>query len=203
MKQGESRAYLVHHIIYQSKMNRITALSDLELVAQIKAGNSRAFDQLYRKYFDQVFLRCLSFTACTSEAQDLAQEVFIKLLDRVHRFEERSKFSTWMYSLVTNYCIDHTRKLKRNKIVSSEHEIPDVAEEFDFDITSLNILDNVDLIFESISDFEKELLMMKYKDGKSINELCAFYEMKSSAVKMRLNRAKAKINKNRSALLAA
>lgn len=172
-------------------MKQLFALSDEAIVVSFNEGNTKAFDCLYNKYYNQVLVRCLSYTKCSSQASDLAQEIFIKVYHALNRFEGKSKFSTWLFSLTNNYCIDYLRKSKKNMFIVVQTELPDMADEEQEEET----VNEVEHIMHDISELEKSLLTMKYKEGKSIQELCVLFDLKPSAVKMKLSRAKAKLNK--------
>jgi RNA polymerase sigma-70 factor, ECF subfamily len=104
---------------------------DLNLVAGITQGDEAAFEQLVRKYQHPVLNTIHRYVGNYSEADDIAQDVFFKVWQKIKSFQGKSKFSTWLYRIVVNQCLDYRRKSKRkieevtfdNKI--EEKKIPD------------------------------------------------------------------------------
>lgn len=86
------------------------------------------FKVLYERYFFMVFNKCLSFSKNSQEAEDICQDIFIKLLIKIKSFKGDSKFSTWLYSFTYNHCVNyyHRNKFKKheNYILNIER-IPD------------------------------------------------------------------------------
>lgn len=65
--------------------------------------------QLYRRYGPVIYGRCLSFLRNEAEARDALQEVFVRVLQHAEQFEERSRLTTWVYRIATNYCLTRLR----------------------------------------------------------------------------------------------
>jgi len=85
---------------------------DLGLVNKAKAGEKKAFSELIKRYYEMVYAVSFGVINNREEAQDITQEIFIKLPDRLQRFEGRSKFKTWLYRVTVNSTIDFVRKRK-------------------------------------------------------------------------------------------
>ena len=80
--------------------------ADYELVKKAKAGDGRAYDQLMEMYHDAVFNIILRMVHNRQEAEDLAQETFIKAYNSITSFNEEYAFSTWLFKIASNHCID-------------------------------------------------------------------------------------------------
>lgn len=149
---------------------------------------------LYDRYSGKVYGRCISLLQDELMAQDAVQEVFIKILLNLSKYSERSRFSTWIYSITYNYCIDHIRRRKRRQKYISEDDVEgvDVAEEVeDSEILEIDIA-RLKTILEEIPPEDKAILLMKYQDEMSIKEMTEVLLKSESAIKMRLKRAKHK-----------
>ena len=147
---------------------------------------------MYDRYSGKVYGRCISLLKNEALAQDAVQEVFIKILMNLARFSEKSRFSTWIYSITYNYCIDFLRKQKRKQKVMSDREVEDLdrAEEID-DKEILEVeISRLKIILEEIAPEDKAVLLMKYQDEMSIKEMTEVLEKSESAIKMRIKRAK-------------
>ncbi|WP_044173211.1 RNA polymerase sigma factor [Flectobacillus major] len=152
------------------------------------------FEQLYDRYSDKVYRKCLSFVKDEAKAEDFAHDIFLKLVLNIASYKESAKFSTWLYSITYNYCIDQTRLAKRY----SESPLDDNFDlEEDFEEAELAELEATKLrkAMTQIQPEEKSILMMKYQDDLTIKEISESLEISESAVKMRLLRAKEKIRK--------
>jgi len=83
---------------------------DLELARAVAAGDSDAFEELYRKYYKRVFSLCLRMLGDPTLAEDLAQEVFLQVYRKIGSFRGDSAFTTWLHSLTVNQVLMHFRK---------------------------------------------------------------------------------------------
>jgi RNA polymerase sigma-70 factor (ECF subfamily) len=83
---------------------------DIQLVARARAGDERAFRALLEKYERAVFSICLRMVRNRDEASDLAQESFIKVFGSLDRYNPEYAFSSWLFKITSNLCIDHLRK---------------------------------------------------------------------------------------------
>lgn len=91
------------------------------LVTKAKAGDRRAFSDLVRMHQDRVLHLAYDFLGSWDEAKDIAQDVFIKAYQKMDDFEGKSKFSTWIYRITANLCIDYQRKKKRSRLEPLDH----------------------------------------------------------------------------------
>jgi len=167
--------------------------SDQQLVQDLKSNEHSAMGALYSKYFDKVYGRCLSITKNESDAYDCANDAILISFEKIDSFQEKSTYSTWLFAIATNYTISYCKKLKKTcpiELASIEAEF--VGEEYEL-IPQKSISEILEQIFDSISAQEKELLIEKYTHKKSIQELGQKYGFGTSAIKMRLMRAKQKV----------
>ena len=88
-------------------------MDDVALVNALKAGNTNAFRFLVDKYRNLVWHMVLRMTNRQEDAEDLCQEVFIRVFNQIGKFRGESKLSTWIGSIAYNACVDHVRKSKR------------------------------------------------------------------------------------------
>tara|TARA_R110000744_G_scaffold333093_1_gene438478 strand:- start:1190 stop:1816 length:627 start_codon:yes stop_codon:yes gene_type:complete len=171
--------------------------TDAELIEQIvKNKDALLFGELYDRYSKLVYNKCLGFAKSNSEAEDLTQDIFLMLFVKLGSFKGTSKFSTWLYSFTYNFCVNYVNRNKERKINDNSVKF-DSQEEVPVEVTDNLLLqmqvDKLKKALELIAPEDKTLLLLKYQDGASIKELEDVLEMKSSAIKMRLKRAKAKV----------
>lgn len=91
-------------------------IADEATIELVLNGNTHAFSEIVDKYRDSVFGMALRFTGNHNDAQDVSQEIFIKVYGNLHRFNRKSKFSTWLYRVSYNLCIDWTRKHRKDRL---------------------------------------------------------------------------------------
>ncbi len=130
-----------------------------------------------------------------AEAQDATQEIFTKVFLNLGKFKGQSKFSTWVYSVTYNFCIDKIRKEKRSRQLFTDHsEIPageQVDEGDDEGLRNMQ-LNGLRKVLRELQDHERTILLLKYKDGVKIKDIAKMLNKNDSAVKMQLKRAKEK-----------
>lgn len=177
------------------KNSKLKDLKDEEIVSlYVETQQNLYFEEIYRRYADKVYRKCYSFVYSQQKAEDFTHDIFLKLIVKIGTFKENSKFSTWLYSITYNFCMDQIRVNKK---------IPETGLDDSFDLAE----DGEDLEFASmkstglkrsldqIPSDEKALLLMKYQDDFSIKEISETLKISESAVKMRLLRSKDKLKK--------
>lgn len=174
--------------------NRYKQKSDEEIVFLINSGNHELFELLYNRYFNKVKDKCFSFLKDSKMAEEFASDVLTKAYEKLHGFKGNSTFSSWLYSITYNYCIDYLRLKKKLHYPewNSNNEIPEIIDESGTEMENVNY-DNLMLIFEMIHPEEKVLLLMKYQDNLPIKQIAKALRISEDAVKMRLKRARTRV----------
>ncbi len=178
-------------------MEKNYKVTDEELVSQICTDNDIVlFGVLYDRYENLVFSKCYSFVHSRDEAKDLTQDVFLHVFVKLHTFNGESRFSTWLYSVTSNFGINYLNRNKERKIASNSKPIKeeyDLATEInDFSLCQLQ-LERLEIALTKIKPEESMILKMKYQDDVSVKTLQQLLGLSESAVKMRILRAKSKI----------
>ncbi|MEN3324009.1 RNA polymerase sigma factor [Mariniflexile soesokkakense] len=172
-------------------------LTDEELVESIiKTNNDILFGILYERYSHLVYNKCYSFTKTRVESEDLTQDVFVKLFQKLSSFSGKSKFSTWLYAFTYNMCVDYVNKHVLKKVSTNDMDVEDYSPLLiEVADSSLFLLKEKTLkkALEVIAPEDKMILLLKYQDDFSIKNITTVLEISESAVKMRLKRAKARI----------
>jgi len=89
---------------------------DMLLVREFKNGNTNVFDRLFEKYQVSLYSICYRFTRNDSDARELDQDIFIKVYRNLKKFNEKSKFFTWLYRIAVNTCLSFKRKQKHHEL---------------------------------------------------------------------------------------
>jgi len=170
--------------------------SDEQLVRYyVDTQRNRFFEELYERYADKVYRKCLSFVKDQAKAEDFTHDIFLKLIVRIGTFKEHSKFSTWLFSITYNYCMDQLR-LNKKMAEDELNENIDIAEESEDSEEIEMESKRLRRALEGISPEERTILVMKYQDDFSIKDIAGTFGLTESAVKMRLKRSKEKLRKH-------
>ncbi|MDA9874571.1 sigma-70 family RNA polymerase sigma factor [Flavobacteriaceae bacterium] len=156
------------------------------------------FKVLYERYIFKVFNTCLSFSNNNQEAEDICQDIFLKLLDKIHTFKGASKFSTWLYSFTYNHCVNYFHRNKVKKFEKNTSNIEQICNEViaqssDEDLVQMIKLEKLNEALELIPFEDKQILILKYQEFKSVKDLMDLHNAGESAIEMRLKRAKEKL----------
>ena len=136
--------------------------SDEVLMLRYKEGDIEAFEVLFERYQQPLFAFCYRFCNDSAQAQDLVQEVFLRLIKTARRYEPRAKFSTFLYTFAHNLCIDYLRRRKRRPSVSLSDPLPDAD--------GLNV---GDMMKDEKANPEKEFQQKTFEEAlqKAVSEL--------------------------------
>ncbi|MCB0588938.1 MAG: sigma-70 family RNA polymerase sigma factor [Phaeodactylibacter sp.] len=179
-------------------------MKDLEVIHHyLDTQASRCFNLLYERYAGKIYSKCISMLKEEALAQDATQEIFTKIFLNLSRFGEKSKFSTWVYSITYNYCIDFLRRKKKQKNIFSD-EMEKAPEPVDDGTSEKELLEmeigQLKVVLDNIPAGDRAVLLMKYQDGMSIKEIADILDKTESAVKMKIKRAKAKAQETKKEL---
>lgn len=175
--------------------NQLDKLTDEELVIGAVYDSSSCLGELYSRYYHKVLNKCVSFVKDESIAFDLTQDVLLKAFFHLKTFRQESGFSTWLYAITANHCKEYLREKRHNGSVSLEEGKYVMTSELEDEVKlNIEILEGKLYTFlDQLGADEKEMLLMKYYQNKSIQELQEIFQLSASAVKMRLSRAKKKL----------
>ncbi len=130
-----------------------------------------------------------------AKAQDATQEIFTKIFLNLSKFEEQSKFSTWVYSITYNFCIDLIRKNKKSRNLFSDDELENTGEVVedvpDHELLTMEVK-RLKKVLAELPEGDRAILLMKYSEEMSIIEIAEVLNKSESAIKMRILRAKQK-----------
>ena len=173
-------------------------VTDEELVKlYLESQNVAYFNLIYKRYSGKIFGKSLSLLKSESEAEDATQDIMMKILMNMSKFSGKSRFSTWIYSITYNYCIDYLRRKKKDPSIYVDDFIENLDVEEDVEDTFLLEMNvkRLKVILEDIPTGDKTILLMKYQDEMSIKEIGAILNKSESAIKMKIKRAKQKFRK--------
>ncbi len=170
-------------------------MKDNELIdLYIETQSQYYFGLLYNKYINKIYGKCLSLLKNETAAQDATQDIFLKIFLNLTKFNRKSQFSTWVYSITYNYCIDTIRRKKKENTILTDEDAgkEDVVEEVSDTMIVEMEYERLKTILELLPEDDKMVLLMKYREGLSIKEISTIFKKSESAIKMKLKRAKHK-----------
>jgi RNA polymerase sigma-70 factor (ECF subfamily) len=170
---------------------------DIYYIEQILAGNSNSFSYIVDRHKNKAYN--LAFRICGNheEAEELAQDSFVKAYRSLGGFKMKSSFSTWLYRIVYNTAISHVRVKKRG--VLSLEDFPADATDFIGANTSEEEADReyrsslVNFALQKITDEERGLISLYYYDDMSTDEISDITGISKSNIKVKLFRARLKM----------
>ncbi|GAB3552075.1 RNA polymerase sigma factor [Spirosoma fluminis] len=171
-------------------------LKDEELIRMhLRSEQNNYFETLYNRYVSKVYRRCLSLTKDSAQAEDFTHDIFLRVHGNLGSFKENSAFSTWLYSISYNYCMDQLRYANRTSTVSIEQDQEYTWSDSSEQETTEFRLQHLAQVMGTISPEETLMLRLKYEQGLDIREIAEQFGLKDSAVKMRLKRTRDKIRR--------
>lgn len=175
-----------------------TTLHDNEIISQVLHGNQQAYAVLVNRYQNYVFTLTLRMLKNREDAEEVAQDVFIKAYKYLADFRGASKFTTWLYTIVNNTCISFLRK-KKLEIRSLENEnVFNAANNQDSGI-SANIVEQkskiamVDKAINMLNADDAMIVTLFYKGEQTLEEIANILGLEANTVKVRLHRARGKL----------
>jgi RNA polymerase sigma-70 factor, ECF subfamily len=172
---------------------------DIQIIDKVLSGDVDAFSGIIEKYKDKTMNYVYSQVKDYDEALDITQEIFIMTIEALRSFRRESKFSTWFYSIMVNYCKNYRKKNSRYNLVSINSsrgddeydlQLPDERENPEQEVI-LN--DSLRIVREEIGmlpDDYREILVLRDIEGLSYNEISDILGISLSNVKVRIHRGR-------------
>ncbi len=174
-------------------------------IKQVLKGDHDAFGEIVELYKDRIFWLCYRMLGNRHEAEDISQEAFVRAYVNIESFKMNRKFSTWLYRIATNLCIDRIRKKKPDFFLdaeidgtegltlysqlATEEKGPDVA------VETLELQEIVQREILRLSDKYRAVIVLRYIDDLSLKEIAEVLEMPLGTVKTRLHRGREALRK--------
>lgn len=171
------------------------------LLEKAKTGDIEAFELLIEKYQKKVFAIALKMLGNYDDASELAQEALIKVFKSIKNFKEESSFSTWIYRVVTNTCLDELRRRKKRQVVYIDEEITNEDGELkreiaDYSTAPESIMEKKELrkavneAIMSLSEEHRTVIVLRDIQGMSYEEIAKITKCPEGTIKSRINRAR-------------
>jgi RNA polymerase sigma factor (sigma-70 family) len=169
------------------------------LIERCLKGDQRAWDEIVRLYWRKVFNVAYKFVGRQDEAEDLAQDIFLKLFKSLKTFDRRANFSTWLISVSRNLCIDHYRSMRReHDVVTHDVDVVSLARPSALDSpqVALERRDRVALLRAALDKLAPSLrtaVMLRDIQELSYQEIAEKLGVPEGTVKSRINRGRTEL----------
>jgi RNA polymerase sigma-70 factor (ECF subfamily) len=180
-----------------------TAAEDRELVRRAQAQDKEAFEELVRRHQHRVFAVAGGILRRREDAEDIAQQVFVKAYFSLKRFDQRAAFSTWLYKITVNECWDLLRKRKVRPLVYESDLSEEQARQFgatderaseEPDISEkLVARQRVQNLMAGLDERDRTMLILKEVEGFAVEEIAEILGLNANTVKVRLFRARRRV----------
>ncbi len=179
-----------------------TRPSDEQLAREAarEGSDGPAFTELVSRFRERVWRVCYRIMGNTEDASDAAQEVLVRMFLQRDRFEQRSQYSTWVHGIAIRTCLSMRRGAQRRRRRVDVHphldlnnQPPAPAAGQAADSPAADRRMDLDRMLDYLGDEDRALLVMKYAEDHTYEELSQIFAMSQSACKMRINRAMSRL----------
>jgi RNA polymerase sigma-70 factor, ECF subfamily len=180
----------------------MSQVDDIALVRRAKGGEDAAFAELLQRHQGRVYHHALRLMGNVQDAEEVLQDTFLKVFHNLDRFEERSRFSTWIYRIATNEALMRLRRSRRKREVSLEERLERDGGEWrgdeirDFARSALDLAMDAEIraaLDRTLAELPEEyrvVFTMRDLDGLTNAEVAEVLDISVPAVKSRLHRSR-------------
>jgi RNA polymerase sigma-70 factor, ECF subfamily len=174
-------------------------------IKQVLKGDQSAFAELVELYKDKVFQICYRMLGNRHEAEDIAQEAFIRAYVNIETFNQKRKFSTWLFRIATNLCIDRIRKKKPDYYLDAEvagtegltmysqvaADVPMPEDE----VENMELQETIQKEISKLPEKYRSVIVLKYIEELPLQEISEILDMPLGTVKTRVHRGREALRK--------
>jgi RNA polymerase sigma-70 factor, ECF subfamily len=163
--------------------------TEQDLLAECRNGNREAFESLYQENQRRVFSVALNFFGGRRElAEDVTQQVFLKIFNKITNFRAESEFTTWLYRITVNACLDEQRKTRRFFSIDNFFGEFLVRKTQDEKFEQREVSDEVQKAIGELKPKFRLPILLKYSEGLSYEEIAKVLDCSIGTISSRLNR---------------
>ncbi len=172
-----------------------TDLDDRTLILRARGGDMRSLEELVYRYDEKVLSMAVSFVGDMDDAKDIYQDVFIRVFKALPKFEFRSRFSTYLYRIVTNVCLSHRTRYGKRNFVSVEEEVaedsghvkhggsPTAPDQSDATVINNEISTRIHSAVNTLSPQQRTVFVLRHYEGFKLKEIAGIMECAEGTVK--------------------
>ena len=173
---------------------------DLSIIQKVIEGDRGAYAELVGRYQDRIFRLCRSLLRSTSDAEDAAQEVFLKAYTSLGRFQKTASFYTWLYRIASNHCLDVIRSSKRRPAESWDALLEEQGEKMHELLSpaadprrAMEASELIGRILALLRPNYRLILTLREIEGLSYQEISDVLDCSIDSVKAQLRRGRAEL----------
>jgi len=175
-----------------------TGPNDKDIISAVLQGNKQAYAELVKRYQSFVFSICLRYTSSREDAEEIAQDIFVKAYRYLSDFRGDSKFSTWLYTIVNTSCITFLRKKKLETRSLDDEKVFAVADNIDGGMRANQVeqksrIAMVNEAIQLLSADDAKIITLFYKGEQSLDEIGEIMGMEPNTIKVKLHRARTRL----------
>ncbi|MHC5249223.1 RNA polymerase sigma factor [Enterococcus sp. LJL90] len=178
-------------------MNNVTQLRDYLLIRRIRAGDDEAWEELVNLYYGTIYSYC--FRRCYGQrqlAEDLTQEIFLKLIKNLERFQFTGKFFNYLFTIAVNTCNSYYQK--KTFDYAELHE--NIAEQAENEaalkhLVAADTAEELQIYLDELPDMQREALILKYFHQLKVKEIAKITEVSVPTAQSRINQGLSKLKK--------
>mgnify|MGYP003499260849 FL=1 len=179
-------------------------------IKQVLKGDQNAYADIVNLYQHKLYQICYRMLGNKQEAEDIAQEAFVRAYINLHSYDQKRKFSTWIYRIATNLCIDRIRKKKPDYYLDAEVAGTDgldmysqiaADEKLPEDVVAqMELQERIQYEISRLPDKYRSVIVLKYIEELSLQEISEILDMPLGTVKTRIHRGREALRKQLSNL---
>lgn len=184
---------------------RDSKAEDISLINDAIAGKQEAYQRLMTKYRQLIYNLIFRMIRNKEDVEDLTQEAFIKAFNSLEKFDKQFSFSTWLFKIATNNCIDYLRKKKLNTF-SIDKELGSEDDDYQFEIPDSertpdkNLMESerkkiLEEAIENLPSKYKSVILLRHRDEKDYEEIAKKLKLPLGTVKAHIFRGRELLNK--------
>ena len=175
-----------------------TGPSDNEILSRVLQGDQQAYAEIVKRYQSFVFTIALRYTPSREDAEEIAQDSFVKAYRSLADFRGESKFSTWLYTIVTTTSLTFLRKKKIDVHSLDNEKVFEIADSQDSDFRANQVeqksrVTMVNKAIALLSPEDAQVITLFYKGEQSLEEIGGILGLEPNTVKVRLHRARQRL----------
>ncbi|MEL3972940.1 RNA polymerase sigma factor SigW [Rossellomorea oryzaecorticis] len=174
-------------------------------IKQVLKGDQSAFAELVELYKDKVFQICYRMLGNRHEAEDIAQEAFIRAYVNIETFNQKRKFSTWLFRIATNLCIDRIRKKKPDYYLDAEvagtegltmySQVAADVQMPEDEVENMELQETIQKEISKLPEKYRSVIVLKYIEELPLQEISEILDMPLGTVKTRVHRGREALRK--------
>ena len=174
-------------------------------IKQVLKGDQNAFAELVELYKDKVFQICYRMLGNRHEAEDIAQEAFIRAYVNIETFNQKRKFSTWLFRIATNLCIDRIRKKKPDYFLDAEvagtegltmySQVAADVQLPEDEVENMELQETIQKEITKLPEKYRSVIVLKYIEELPLQEISEILDLPLGTVKTRVHRGREALRK--------